>query len=62
MGSYMWKEVKAVYERLDSAWDDAISRVLREHHPNAVSLQTIHSEMKKYRKFRDEELELTRWG
>jgi Mn-dependent DtxR family transcriptional regulator len=51
-----------VYEELDPAWDEAILHVLREYHPNAVSLQTIYSEMKKYRKLREEDLELTRWG
>lgn len=45
---------------LDLAWDSAVLRVLRDHHPDPTSLQDIYLEVGRYRKLGDSDLEETR--
>ena len=48
--------------RLDLEWEEAVLQVLRNHRPDAVSLQVVYFEVDKYKKIREWHLETTKYG
>lgn len=46
----------------DLTWEEAILNVLRNHYPNAVTLQTIYSEVKQFKKLTEYHFEITKYS